>query len=96
MSPEQINESKYDEKSDIWSAGCLLYEIITLRPPFQATNHLSLAIKIKSGKFPRIPLRYSEHLQMLIQAMLDVEAIRRPSVKEVLKIPQINLRVLEN
>jgi len=34
MSPEQINECKYDEKSDIWSAGCLLYEIITLRPPF--------------------------------------------------------------
>jgi len=62
MSPEQINESKYDEKSDIWSAGCLLYEIIALHPPFQAQNHLSLAIKIKSGKFKKIPIRYSEDL----------------------------------
>jgi serine/threonine protein kinase len=54
-SPEQINESKYNEKSDIWSAGCLLYEISSLKPPFEATNHLSLAIKIKSGKVDRIP-----------------------------------------
>ena len=50
-----LKESKYNEKSDIWSAGCLLYEITTLKPPFEATNHLSLAIKIKSGKIERIP-----------------------------------------
>lgn len=34
MSPEQINETKYDEKTDIWSAGCVLYEMVSLRPPF--------------------------------------------------------------
>jgi len=62
MSPEQINEKSYDEKSDIWSVGCLLYEIAALHPPFQATNHLALAIKIKAGKFPRLPLKYSEDL----------------------------------
>ena len=43
MSPEQINEAKYDEKTDIWSAGCVLYEMVALRPPFKATNQLALA-----------------------------------------------------
>jgi NIMA (never in mitosis gene a)-related kinase len=62
MSPEQIREARYNEKSDIWSAGCLLYEIVALRPPFQATNHLALASKILEGKFDRIPEKYSENL----------------------------------
>jgi NIMA (never in mitosis gene a)-related kinase len=55
MSPEQINEQRYNEKSDIWSLGCIIYEMAALRPPFKAQNHLSLAMKIKAGKYDRIP-----------------------------------------
>ena len=43
MSPEQINESQYDEKTDIWSMGCVIYELVSLLPPFTAGNHLALA-----------------------------------------------------
>lgn len=46
MSPEQIKETQYNEKTDIWSAGCVLFEIIALRPPFEASNHFALAKKI--------------------------------------------------
>ncbi len=66
MSPEQIHEAKYNEKTDIWSAGCVLYEMVSLRPPFYATNHLALANKIIAGKIERIPERYSEDLQKVI------------------------------
>ena len=62
MSPEQINETNYDEKTDIWSTGCVLYELVSLKPPFTASNHLALANKILHGDFERIPLRYSEDL----------------------------------
>ena len=47
MSPELINEKKYNEKSDIWALGCLIYEICALQPPFMANNYLTLAVKIK-------------------------------------------------
>ena len=43
MSPEQIKEDSYDEKTDIWSTGCVIYELVSLMPPFMAKNHLALA-----------------------------------------------------
>ena len=70
MSPEQLNEQEYDEKSDIWSLGCIIYEMATLRPPFKAQNQLALALKIKEGKYDRIPSGYSEDLWVAIQMML--------------------------
>jgi serine/threonine protein kinase len=73
MSPEMINELKYNEKSDIWALGCLLYELAALAPPFEATNHLSLAVKINAGKFNRVPAKYSEDLHRAIRWMLQVD-----------------------
>jgi NIMA (never in mitosis gene a)-related kinase len=38
MSPEQMTDGRYTEKSDIWSTGCILYEMASLHPPFEAKN----------------------------------------------------------
>jgi hypothetical protein len=43
------------------------------RPPFEARNHLSLAVKINAGKFPPIPSTYSEDLHRTIRWMLNVD-----------------------
>ncbi len=73
MSPEMINEQKYNEKSDIWALGCLLFELAALSPPFDATNHLSLAVKINAGKFNRVPMKYSDDLHRAIRWMLQID-----------------------
>ena len=65
MSPEQMNKNLYNEKSDIWSLGCLVYEMCSLVPPFTASNQKFLAEKIKQGVFRRIPSRYSDSLQVI-------------------------------
>jgi serine/threonine protein kinase len=86
MSPEQITDSKYNEKSDIWSAGCVVYELTALRPPFEATNHLALAMKIKSGKLERVPSKYSDELWRVIQWTLSIDQVKRPNVEDLLNV----------
>eukprot|EP00826_Nyctotherus_ovalis_P039791 TRINITY_DN3848_c0_g2_i1.p1 TRINITY_DN3848_c0_g2~~TRINITY_DN3848_c0_g2_i1.p1 ORF type:complete len:314 (-),score=104.67 TRINITY_DN3848_c0_g2_i1:45-986(-) len=95
MSPEQINDSKYNEKTDIWSAGCVLYEMAALKPPFEAETQFSLAAKIKTGKFSKLPEKYSEELSRVIRWMLSVEAEERPGIDDLLNVPQISLRIRE-
>ncbi|ERE72671.1 serine/threonine-protein kinase Nek2-like protein [Cricetulus griseus] len=73
MSPEQMSRLSYNEKSDIWSLGCLLYELCALMPPFTAFNQKELAGKIREGRFRRIPYRYSDGLNDIITRMLNLK-----------------------
>ena len=95
MSPEQVDENKYNEKSDIWSLGCFLYELTSLHPPFEAHNHLSLALKIKSGKVDKLPEKYSDNLCKVIFWMMNVDQNKRPSIKDIILIPDVNIRIKE-
>ncbi|NXM77002.1 NEK2 kinase, partial [Serilophus lunatus] len=89
MSPEQMNHMAYNEKSDIWSLGCLLYELCALLPPFTASNQKELTEKIREGKFRRIPYHYSEQLNDLLKEMLNVKDYCRPAVEDILQHPLI-------
>ena len=95
MSPEQITEAKYNEKSDIWSLGCLVYELASLKPPFEASNHLALAIKIRTGKYERIPLRYSEDLQKVIRSMLEIDVGKRMAIGDLMGLGNVTIRIKE-
>lgn len=66
-----------------------------LHPPFQAENQLSLALKIKDGQFGRIPPRYSEELMRSIKWMLKVDPKQRPSVEDLLNLPNISMQLRE-
>lgn len=95
MSPEQITESRYNEKSDIWALGCIIYEAACLHPPFEAKNQMTLALKIKEGRFERLPSMYSEELQRCISWMLCIDSKRRPGVGELLDLPNFSKKPRE-
>ncbi|KAF4798653.1 hypothetical protein TURU_061208 [Turdus rufiventris] len=95
MSPEQMNYMSYNEKSDIWSLGCLMYELCALSPPFTASNQKELAEKIREGRYRRIPYRYSDELNNLLKEMLNVKDYCRPSVEDILQHPLIEAMVTE-
>lgn len=60
--PEVWKELPYDCKSDIWSIGCVLYEMIALKPPFMADDMEGLYKKTVRGIYPKIPSFYSQNL----------------------------------
>ena len=45
-----MNSEPYNEKADIWAAGCILYQMAMLQPPFQSGNVLALAKKVSASK----------------------------------------------
>lgn len=89
MSPEMINAAQYNEKSDIWALGCLVYELAALAPPFDASNHLSLAMKINAGKFSRIPRQYTDELHAAVAWCLRLDPARRPCVDDLERLPRL-------
>ncbi|KAG7694350.1 hypothetical protein KL951_004228 [Ogataea haglerorum] len=85
MSPEVLMDRPYDPVCDVWSLGCVMYELCALRPPFQAKTHLALQEKIKAGTFQPIPDHYSHRLQMVINACLIVDPMERATVNQLLQ-----------
>jgi len=69
-SPEVWKDKPYDNKSDIWSLGCVLYEVVTLNPPFRAPNMDALYKVVLSGSYPDIPSHYSRDLAAMIKLLL--------------------------
>lgn len=80
-SPEVWNDKPYDHKSDIWSLGCIVYEMCTLEPPFQGNNMEELNKSIQRCRYKRIPNMYSKALEEIIGLCLQKNPILRPSAK---------------
>lgn len=84
LSPEIIENKPYNFASDMWSLGVVLYELCTLKPPFNAENLKYLALKIVKGIYNPIPAQYSKDLRKLIEVLLKKDVSSRPTVNEIL------------
>uniref|UniRef100_A0A8C2YBZ5 NIMA related kinase 10 n=1 Tax=Coturnix japonica TaxID=93934 RepID=A0A8C2YBZ5_COTJA len=82
--PEVVKCEPYGEKADVWAAGCILYQMATLNPPFYSTNMLSLATKIVGAVYEPVPDGlYSEKVSLTIKRCLTPDAETRPDIVEV-------------
>ena len=93
LSPEIINGKPYDSKSDIWSLGVLLYEMMTFKMPFNANSLHMLSVKIMRGQYIPPPTIYTKDLRELVTKCLTVEPKNRPSIQEILRMPIIQNRI---
>ena len=89
LSPEILEGKPYDSKSDIWSLGVLLYEMMTFKMPFNANSLPMLSVKIMRGNYIPPPVIYTKDLRELVSKCLTLDQKNRPTIKEILGMPFI-------
>jgi serine/threonine protein kinase len=84
MAPEILRGKEYTQKSDVYSLGIIMNEIISIIPPFNKEQHdYHLALDICNGKRPTIREETPGFLKELIQKCWDANPENRPTTEEV-------------
>ena len=91
ISPEMCEGKVYDEKSDIWALGCIVYEMACLQKTFEGSNLPALVNKIMRGQFAPIRGDYSPLFKQIVRDLLQREPEFRPTASELLlsKLPEL-------
>ncbi|KAK3781023.1 hypothetical protein RRG08_046327 [Elysia crispata] len=91
MAPEVLRGESYGRACDVWSVGCVMIEMATTKPPWNATdisNHLALIFKIASSvDSPPIPENLPPPVRDLMLRCLEQKSEDRPSAQDLLLHP---------
>ncbi len=84
-SPEVVKSEEFDTRTDIWSLGCIIYEMCTFSLPFVSTTERSLIDKIVTQKTPEFPSsHYSKEMKAIYESCLLKNKQERPTSKYLL------------
>jgi len=94
-SPEMVKNRRYDNKIDIWALGCVLWEMMSMYPAFNAQNAHLLNRRILSGLCSSsIPSgRYSSNLMELAKKMIDINVNTRPDINQIMNMACVRMRM---
>lgn len=92
MAPEVVKQTKYTRKSDVWSLGCLVVEMMTGEHPYPDCSQLQAIFRIGGGKVtPDIPEVASEDAREFLRQTFEVDDRLRPDAEVLLRSPFLNI-----
>jgi serine/threonine-protein kinase len=80
MSPEQVRGEHVDSRSDVFSLGCVFYELLTERKPFDAESLHSVLYMVLQAT-PRPPREVVPDLPKVVQQLLERSMAREPAAR---------------
>jgi serine/threonine protein kinase len=83
MPPEVCKGEPYGEKIDIWAIGCVLYELVFLRKPFESKTIYGVFEKIINKPLENNYEDCDNEIKILLMTLLDKDPSRRPSIWEL-------------
>ncbi len=86
LSPELCKDLPYNDKSDVWALGCVLYEMCNLRHPFEGKKQIEIYRKIINENFPPVDSCYSSELRGMIDLILQKSEKLRPKMKDIVSM----------
>ncbi|GET93218.1 hypothetical protein, conserved [Leishmania tarentolae] len=87
VAPEIWRRCPYSKKADMFSLGVLLYELLTLKRPFDGANMHEVMHKTLAGRFDPLPSNISPEMREIVTALLSGDPARRPSSSRLLNMP---------
>ncbi|XP_017773040.1 PREDICTED: uncharacterized protein LOC108560102 isoform X2 [Nicrophorus vespilloides] len=95
MSPESLESGMFTPKSDVWSYGVLLFEIITFGSfPFQALSNAEVLDYVKAGNTLSIPQGVKSQLEILLKTCWMIDPKKRPAASEIVEYLANNSRLI--
>ena len=82
MAPELIEEQPYDYKADLWSLGCIMYELLVGAPPFCTASILHLIRLIRHEQI-QWPTFVSENCISFLKGLLQKDPVKRITWEEI-------------
>lgn len=87
VAPEIWRRKPYSKKADLFSLGVLLYELLTLKRPFDGENMQDVMQKTLSGKYDPLPPTVSPEMAEIVALLLSDDPRARPSSSKLLNMP---------
>lgn len=85
MSPEVLQGKEYSNKTDIWSLGCVIIEIATMKRPYEAEHEVALLYKLKKFK---VSIPVDKELEKIVKKMMRRNPDKRPNCDDLLKLTE--------
>jgi serine/threonine protein kinase len=88
-SPELLQGKAYNEATDMFSLGCVLYEILTLEKVFKVANTAKILSMVARGEVPSVPDDNEPGLVMICNRLMSTDPTRRPSSRILCDHPRL-------